>query len=56
MSAYGGKGPQLLGVSWSLTGLTTIIIALRTYVRFFMQREEYDKKSWDLFWAYAAWV
>lgn len=56
MPAHGGKGPEILGISWSLAGLTTLIIVLRTYVRFFLQKNQYDKNSWDLWWAYAAWV
>ncbi|KAE8355926.1 hypothetical protein BDV28DRAFT_155050 [Aspergillus coremiiformis] len=32
------KGPGILAVIWSLTGVTTIFVAIRIYIRFFMIR------------------
>jgi len=56
MSAYGGRGPEILGVSWTLAAVTTIIIGLRTYVRFGLKRRPGHGHSWDLWWAYLAWA
>ena len=53
MSAYGGRGPEILGVTWTLFGVTTILISLRIYVRLRVVKE---KGEWSLAWALFAWV
>lgn len=38
VSSYGGKGPEVLAVSWFFCALTLIVIGLRTYTTVFIIR------------------
>lgn len=44
---YGGNGPLLMGVTWSLTILAMILMGLRTYGN----AKILQKFSWDYLWA-----
>lgn len=50
---YGGLGPAIVGVSWSLFGVATILVGLRIYTRFSLVK---NKGGWALIWACVAWV
>lgn len=38
MEPYGGRGPVVLGVTWSLSAIATILMSIRLYVKFGMKR------------------
>ncbi|KAI9719175.1 MAG: hypothetical protein M1828_006268 [Chrysothrix sp. TS-e1954] len=50
--AYGGNGPLVLRVTWSLLAIATVLILIRTYIRL---RLVSGGSLWSLFWAYCAW-
>lgn len=52
IEVYGGRGPLVLGVTWSLFALSAILMALRLYVKFGMKRPG----GAALIWVIAAWV
>lgn len=55
--AYGGHGPEIMGVSWALMGITTILILIRVYTRFFAnQQSSLYGGVWSLLWVVLAWV
>lgn len=49
---YGGLGPTCLGVSWAFFTVATILMGLRYYVKFGMERPG----KWSLIWLTAAYV
>lgn len=53
-SAFGGHGPLLVGVSWALAIITTILLALRSYTRVHLVENGAGHAA--LLWAWAAWV
>jgi hypothetical protein len=50
---YGGLGPAIVDVCWSLFGLGTVLLALRIYTFFAIVK---NKGGWAVFWACVAWV
>ena len=53
MSAYGGHGHMLMGLSWSLMLVTTILLSLRVWMRLKMAK---GGALHTLMWAWAGWV
>lgn len=53
IQVYGGLGPLALGVTWTLGSLATVLLALRFYVLFGMQRR---LGLSQLVWVSASWV
>ena len=49
---HNSRGPALIGVSWALTGLATLFLALRIYCRHIGRRGLW----WDDWTLIAAWV
>lgn len=52
---YGGRGPEILGVSWSLMGLATVLLSLRVVVQVSKTKDTVRGRA-ALVWAWAAWV
>ena len=50
---YGGLGPTLVGVCWTLCIVATTLVALRTYARLTLVKHG---GGWSLIWCYVAWV
>lgn len=46
-SPYGGRGPLMLGVIWSMSIIAMILFGLRTYTNAVVVK----KFGWDYFWA-----
>lgn len=46
-SPYGGNGPLLMGVTWTLAIIAMILMGLRTYANAVVVK----KFTWDYFWA-----
>ena len=46
-SPYGGRGPLLMGVIWSMSIVAMILMGLRTYTNAVVVK----KFGWDYFWA-----
>jgi hypothetical protein len=46
-SPYGGRGPLLMGVTWSLAIVAMTLIGLRTYANVVIVK----KSGWDYVWA-----
>lgn len=44
---YGGNGPLLMGVTWSMTIIALVLMGLRTYTNIAVVKQF----SWDYFWA-----
>lgn len=51
-SAYGGRGPLIMGITWTETALATIAVILRAYSAGRLVK----KAEWDLFWVIVAWT
>ena len=52
ISAYGGQGPRILAVGWSLSIVASILLALRLFVWTKITKQG----AWPLFWSLVAWV
>lgn len=52
-SSYGGLGPAIVGVCWSLFCLATILVGSRIYTHLTLVK---SKGGWALFWACVAYV
>ena len=50
--SHDDRGPVLLGVSWGLTGLATVFLALRLYCKHLSRRRLW----WDDYILIASWV
>jgi hypothetical protein len=50
---YGGLGPGIVGVSWSLFSVATLLLVLRIYTHFRVLK---NKGGWALILACVAWV
>lgn len=50
---YGGLGPAIVGVCWSLFAVATILVGLRIYTRFTIMK---STGGWALIWACVAYV
>lgn len=44
---YGGRGPLLMGVTWTMAAIAIILTALRTYTNAIIVK----RFSWDYYWA-----
>ena len=52
-SYYGGYGPAIVGLSWSLFIVATTLLSLRIYTHFAVVK---GRGGWALIWACIAWV
>ena len=52
-SAYGGRGPLILRVTWALVAIYTLLLALRSFVRIKIVK---SGGAWSLIWACVSWV
>lgn len=53
LNPYGGRGPEIMGVSWALMGTTTLLLVLRIVSR--LARVNASGLT-ALLWAWSAWV
>ena len=44
---YGGRGPLLMGVTWTMAAIAIILTGLRTYTNLIIVK----RFSWDYYWA-----
>ncbi|KAL9055446.1 MAG: hypothetical protein Q9162_003544 [Coniocarpon cinnabarinum] len=52
-TAFGGRGPELMGVSWSLMGLTTVLLCLRVMTKLTIVK----RSGWQpLLWGWGGWL
>ena len=52
-SAYGGHGPTIMIVGWTFAAITTVLLAMRLFVRASKMK---TGGTWALLWAVVAYV